>query len=183
MKTLVPMLLFVLLLPATARGQALELDATELLADPDSWSGDRVAVVGELIGDYSEREDGVWVQLNDDSYAGAPLAEDGQPEGANIGIGARLPVSVFTETVEGGPGRYDRRGPIVRLEGTFIHADPGLGGETYLAVDSATLIEEGRPLPVPGPDLWSAVGGGLLLAAGIIAYVVRHRNGALTGSR
>lgn len=178
MKTPVLVLLLVMFAPGTAGAQASELDAAELLADPERWGGDRVAVIGELVGDYSRRDGEVWVQLNDDSYVSSPILAGGEPMGANVGLGARIPQALFSDTVRGGPGRYGQRGPIVRLEGIFVHSDPELGGESYLAVDAARLIDESEPLPTPGPDLWTAVGVGLLGAAGVINYLARRRPGA-----
>jgi len=153
----------------------VEVSVSDLLANPEAWKQQRVAVIGELVGDYSKRADGVWVQLNDDPYASSPVGAGGAPEGTNTGIGARIPAEVFSDSVDGSPGRYGRQGPIVLLEGVFIHSDPDLGGESYLAVDRASTLKPGRRLVIPGPDKWLAVGVGLLLAAGAIGWPHRRR--------
>lgn len=172
--------LCVLVLPATAWGaEATEVTVSDLLADPEVWDGLRVVVTGELVGDYSRRDDGVWVQLNDDVFATSPVPAGGEPEGTNTGIGARIPPEVFSEGVGGAPGRYGRHGPIVSIEGVFRHSDPDLGGETYVAVDIVRTLTPSRAFAVPGPDLWLAIGIGLILVAGAITWPHRTRRRAV----
>lgn len=160
-------------MPAVASQHAVEVEASQLLSDPDEWDGRQVAVTGELVGDYSPRDGGVWVQLNDDSFVGSPIGAGGTPETTNTGIGARIPTDVF-DRVEGQAGRYGRIGPIVRLEGIFRHSDAELQGETYLAVDAATTITPARDLRAPGPDAWLAVGLVLLSISGFVLYANRR---------
>lgn len=137
----------------------------ELITEPDTWHEREVAVIGELVGDYSRRDDGVWVQINGDLYTDEPLTEGGDPVGANIGMGARVPSAVFQEGVRGAPGHYGRIGPRVRLIGIFRHNDQELTGETYLDVETLELLEEARSIPTPGADLWLWAGLALVLAA------------------
>lgn len=163
---------------AVLAADAVEVSVSDLLANPEAWNQQRVAIIGELVGDYSSRADGVWVQLNDDPYASSPVGAGGAPEGTNTGIGARIPTEMFSDGVDGPPGRYGRHGPIVRLEGVFIHSDPDLAGESYLEVDRASTLTPGRSFAVPGPDMWLAVGIGLLLTAGAITWHHRSRHRA-----
>lgn len=156
---------------------AVEVSVSDLLADPEAWDQQRVAIIGELVGDYSKRADGVWVQLNDDPYASSPVGAGGAPEGTNTGIGARIPAKVFSDRVDGSPGRYGRHGPIVLLEGVFRHADPDLGGETFVAVGTVTTLAPARSFAVPGPDMWLVVGIGLMAAAGVLTRLFRRRRG------
>lgn len=172
-------LLCLLAAPTTVlAADAVEVSVSDLLANPEDWNQQPVAVIGELVGDYSRRADGVWVQLNDDPYAYSPVGAGGAPEGANTGIGARIPAEVFSDGVDGSAGRYGRHGPIVLLEGVFIHSDPDLAGESYLAVDRASTLTPGRSFAVPGPDMWLALGVVLLLAAGAITWPHRRRQTA-----
>ncbi|MFP3914236.1 MAG: hypothetical protein ACLFWM_05130 [Actinomycetota bacterium] len=159
--------------PATAQGETEAADAAELLADPAEWDGRRVAVTGELVGDYSAREEGVWVQVNDDAFAETPVPAGGDPASANQGLGALVPTGQFSP-VEGAPGGYARRGPLVRLTGEFVHSDPHRQGETYLRVVELTLLRPGSDIPVPGPDAWMGIGVVLILAAGLITRVGRR---------
>lgn len=159
-------------MPAVASEHAVEVEATRLVSHPEEWDGRRVAVTGELVGDYSPRNDGVWVQLNDDPFVGSPIGAGGTPDTTNTGIGARLPADIF-DRVDGPPGRYGQTGPIVRLEGIFRHSDPDLQGETYLAVDTATTLTPAEEHPARGPDMWLAVGLVLLSIAGVVLYAGR----------
>lgn len=146
-----------------------EVETSQLLSHPGEWDGRRITVTGELVGDYSPRDDGVWVQLNDDPFVGSPIGAGGNPETTNTGIGARIPTHVF-DRIDGPPGRYGQTGPIVRLEGVFLRSDPVLQGETYIAVDSATTIAPAEMHPTPGPDMWLAIGLVLLSVAGVVLY-------------
>lgn len=162
-------------LPVSAADGDVEVEVSQLLSQPDEWDRRSVVVTGELVGDYSPRDEGVWVQLNDDAFVGSPIGAGGTPSGTNAAIGALIPPQVFAG-IEGPPGRYGQSGPIVRLEGVFIHSDPGLQGETYLAVDAATLITPAREHERPGPDLWLPVGVVLLVSAAVLLRSGR-RNG------
>lgn len=164
-------------LPAAA-AEYEQVEVTDVVADPAAWDGRRITLVGELVGDYSHRPEGVWVQLNDDAFVDSPVGKGGSPDSTNVGLGARIPTPVF-ETIEGGPGRYGRRGPIVRLEGRFKHSDPSLQGETYLDVETAETLQPAVDYPTPGPDPWLAVGG-LLLAVSIRDAFRRRRNARRT---
>lgn len=95
--------------------------------------------------------------------------------GANIGIGARIPTDQFDAGLLGGPGRHDRRGPLVTLTGTFFSNDSRLGGETYLDVDEMAIGRSASPVTIAGPDGWLAVGLGLLALAGLMAWRSRKR--------
>lgn len=154
---------------------AVNLEA--LLADPTAWDGQRVAVTGELVGDYSARSDGVWVQVNNDPYVRAPIGAGGDAIGANRGIGARIPASVFEEQVLGSPGRQGRHGPVVELIGTFHHNDPALTGETYLDVESALTVAPAQEYPAGGVDKWLGTGIGLIILATGLSLFTRQRRG------
>lgn len=149
------------------------IDVGDLVAEPDVWDGERIALEGELVGDYSNRDTGTWVQLNDDSYARQPLGEGGRPVGANTSVGALIPRDLFME-VEGSPGRYGRQGPLVRLEGTFRHDDPRFSGETFLEVEAVSTMSPARDYATGGIDAWFFVGIALMGAAGSVAWRARR---------
>jgi hypothetical protein len=175
MKHLVAAVVLVFSLPLPSLADDTEVAA--LLARPDDFDGSRVSVTGELVGDYSPRDEGVWVQLNDDPYVRRPIGQGGVPAGANTGIGALIPGAIFDATDLGPPGRYGRLGPEVALTGTFIHSDPDLGGETYILVEEMALIHAAEAYAVPGPDMWLVVGLALLAVAGTITFVARRLAG------
>jgi hypothetical protein len=156
--------------PANAAGTEVEI--ADLIADESAFSGQEIAVSGELVGDYGRRRDGtVWTQLNGDPYAVAPLLEGGDLSGSNAGIGVRLPASE-TESLDR-PGGYRRRGPLVRLTGVWRYHDVDRGGESFLDVTELLVIEPGRTLTDDVP-WWAAVAGLVLTAAGV-AWRVRTR--------
>lgn len=159
--------------PTTAPGVAL-LDVSDLLDNLEFWNGKRISVSGELVGDYSYRSDGVWIQINDDPYVRSPIGAGGEPVGANIGIGARVPRDVFDRGVIGPPGREGRFGPVVQAVGVFHHNDPALTGETYLQVEEITTLEPAESYPERGADVWTWVGVVLIIAAATVAIRTRR---------
>jgi hypothetical protein len=162
------------LLTLTAASQAIDVSPGQLDTNPDTWNGVRVALTGELIGDYGARSDFVWVQLNEDPYVDAPLRDGGSLQGANSGVGLRIPMGLFDDSAWGLPGRYRHRGPIVRIEGTFKYHDPATLGETYVAVDMIELIEPSKATPARH-DLWPFVVGIALLISGAGMTIVARR--------
>jgi len=154
--------------PAFAQQTPTPVPVTDLLADPTGFSG-TITVVGELIGDYGFRNDGsMWTQLNDDSYATAPLLDGGELTGGNVGVAVRIPQTL----VEGldPPGGYRIRGPIVQVTGTWRYHDPDRLGETYVDVGSLQVIEPGRVLSESPHPL--ALGAGLVLI--LVALLLRR---------
>lgn len=160
--------------PAAAQSESVEVEAADILADPEAWEGRRLSVIGELVGDYSRRPEGVWVQLNDDPYVEEPMTTGGTPAGANVGLGARIPTDLFDTAVTGDPGRYAQRGPVVLITGEYRANDPRLGGESYLEVSSIELLAAASELERPGPDIWLGIGIALVLAAALAATATRR---------
>jgi hypothetical protein len=156
-----------LLLPATALATE-ETTVQELVNDSVTFDGLQVSVRGELVGDYGYRNDGwMWTQLNGDSYVNAPLREEGSASGGNTGIGVRMPVELAGDLDP--PGRYRSRGPVVHVVGIWKYHDIERQGESYLEVESFTVIEAGRPLE-QGPNWLVIVGGVVLVGAAALAW-------------
>lgn len=150
-------LIVLVALPAAAQ---VEVTVEDLLADPEAFDGITITVEGELIGDYGFRPGGwMWTQLNDDSYARAPVVEDGPLTGSNLGIGVRMS-SAVGERLDP-PGGYRVRGPIVRATGIWRYHDPDRGGETYLDAATVETAEPGEDLE-EGANWW-ALGAGIAL--------------------
>jgi len=160
------------LIVATPAAAAEEVSVLEILELGAELAGTEVTVEGELVGDYGFRDDGsMWTQLNDDVYVHQPLREAGSPVGANVGIAVRMPADL-AERLDP-PGRYRYRGPVVLATGIWKYHDSKRSGESYLEVQSLTVVEPGRPL---GEEVnWAAVifGALLLTGAGMIALVSR----------
>jgi len=160
-----------------APGNGTQTRVADLLQDPRSFEGD-IVVVGELIGDYGFRADGfMWTQLNDDSYAVAPLLAGGERTGGNVGVAVRIP-EVIGRTL-GPVGGYRRRGPLVRVSGVWKYHDPARGGESYIDVVGLEIIEPSRPLTESGNPLTAAIGLLLLVAAALYRSRIRHRRDSL----
>lgn len=167
---LVVLALLAPVLPAAATPTtSLELDR-----EPEAWDGKVVTLQGELVGDYSIRREGVWVQLNDDVYVDAPVAGGGELAGANLGVGLRIPLELF-DSSWGTPGRYRVRGPIVEVTGTFRFHDPAHLGETFVDVTSLELVEPSRQLPAENVVWPWQVGGGLLVLGAGFWLLARFR--------
>ena len=168
-----------LMLVVVLSNPALGQEVSDLLASPDVYASREIVLTGELVGDYSQRDDVVWVQLNDDSYTHAPLVESGV-SGTNTGIGIRIPVGIFDSTW-GDPGGFGVQGPVVEITGVFRYQDPGRSGETFVDVTTLRLISAARPLET-GSAGWPFVLGGIMVA-GSISFLLVRRETAPTGRR
>jgi len=161
--------------PAFAE-QATAVSVTDLLAAPESFDGTTIAVQGELVGDYGFRRDGsMWTQLDDDSYAVAPVVDGGDLTGSNIGIGIEMSAAIGRGLDP--PGGYRVRGPIVQVSGIWQYHDSARGGESYLEAVSVEVVTGGADL-TEGPN-WVALGGGIALvavAAGLWLMYLRVRD-------
>ncbi|MFP5331717.1 MAG: hypothetical protein ACLGHX_05080 [Acidimicrobiia bacterium] len=152
-----------------------EVDVTDLISDGESWNNSVVTVTGELIGDYSIRDDGsMWTQVNQDSYAVLPASAGGEAVGGNNGIAVRFEAAAASELDP--PGRYRRTGPVVRITGTWKWHDPDRGGESYLRATSFQILEPGQAWPEE-PELGTLAGSLILvgLAAGLLIAPRRRR--------
>jgi hypothetical protein len=148
----------------SALAQEQIVPVSELLTAPARYDGATITVEGELVGDYGHRNSGMmWTQLNDDSYARAPLVDGGELTGANSGIGIRMPEAVAEGLSP--PGGYRMRGPIVRATGQWKFHDPERQGETYLEVASIEIVEPGMQLS-DGPNLSAGIAGIVLVLIG-----------------
>ena len=166
-----------LLMPISAVG-ATEIPVSEVIEMAAELAGDELTVEGELVGDYGNRNDGsTWSQLNGDVYVEEPIAEGGTPIGANIGIGVRIPTDLMAGLDP--PGGYRNRGPVVRLTGTWMYHDPQRQGESYLQVESLSIVEPGRRLDGTINWITSLVGALLIAGAGILRFMAT-RNGDQT---
>jgi hypothetical protein len=166
MKRLLPLLVLTIF---TIAAPAVAIDLDELLEQGADHNGETVELTGELVGDYSVRSDGVWVQLNVDAYVDAPVLETGQLAGTNTGMGAHIPLEVFDESW-GAPGGYRQRGPIVSITAVFRYHDPALQGDTYLDVVSVSLVETSRPLSEETPKNLLGLGIAALVAAFLLHF-------------
>jgi hypothetical protein len=173
-RTLTTLLALAVLAAPTGARASTEVSVAELLADGQSFDGQSISIVGELVGDYGLRNDGsAWSQLNGDAYATTPLLEGGGLAGSNAGIGVRAPANLMADLDP--PGGYHQRGPLVRVSGIWSYHDPERGGETYLDATSVEVLERGRALDETADPAVAAAGALLLLTALGLAYRSRSQ--------
>lgn len=160
------------LVPATAALGQEEVEVSTLLAQPDVYDQQIVTIRGEIVGDYGDRGDIVWVQMNDDPYVDQPFAEEKRLAGTNTGISVRLSGGVPADF--GPPGGYGVRGPIVVVTGVFRDLDPDLGGLTFVEAAEVVLVSPAATFPEPGPDATAAIVGAALTAVALLAMAHRR---------
>jgi hypothetical protein len=147
-------------IPATAFA-AEEVTVADLVEMGAEFAGWEVSVEGELVGDYGFRGDGwMWTQLNGDAYVHQPTREGGTAAGANTGIAVRMPHPLGKGLDP--PGGYRHRGPVVAVTGIWKHHDPQRQGESYLEVESLTVVAPGHTL-TQDVNWWATVTGLLLV--------------------
>lgn len=168
----------VFMLPALPATGQETVEISTLLALPDEYDQQVVTIRGEIVGDYGDRGDVVWVQVNDDAYVDQPLATTGRLAGTNTGLSVRLTGGVPHSF--GAPGAHGVRGPIVEVTGFFRDLDPALGGLTFVEATDVLLISPSESLPEPGLDPVAATLGTILTAAGLLALA--HRRNLLPSS-
>lgn len=160
------------LIPGLPAGASTPVDVSELLAEADVYDLMQVTVVGEIVGDYGDRGEIVWVQLNDDAYTHQPPGSARQLAGTNIGISVRLS-GVSVEDF-GSPGGHSLRGPIVEVTGVFRNLHPELGGLTFIDATDVVLVERSVATPEAGPDLTASIIGTILTVGGLLALAQRR---------
>lgn len=162
----------VLTLPALPAAAQETVEVSTLLALPDEYDQQIVTIRGEIVGDYGDRGDVVWVQVNDDPYVDQPLISTGRLAGTNTGISVRLSGGIPDSF--GAPGAHGVRGPIVEVTGTFRDLDPALGGLTFVEATDVFLVSPSQRLREPGLDPVAAALGAILTAAGLLALAHRR---------
>lgn len=172
MRRLIIVAIAVLATPAASASAQEVTEVSNLLALPDEFDQQIVTIRGEIVGDYGDRADVVWVQVNDDPYVDEPLSVNGRLAGTNTGISVRLSGEV--PSTFGSPGGYGVRGPIVEITGVFRDLDPSLGGLTYIEATEVELVAPSERLPEPGPSAGATATGALLTVLGLLALAQRR---------
>lgn len=114
----------------------------EIVECPDLFDGRPVEYVGEIVGDVLHRDGGAWVLMNDDAYAleTGPLPAHRDRRGYNSGLSVWLAGDVAALADE--PGRADRRGDVLRVEGVVHRVDPADGGGLTIRAFSGEVLAE-----------------------------------------
>lgn len=125
------------------------ISSTQVFACPSAYDGLRVTYVGEVVGELLPRDGGAWAQVNDDPYAleVGPLVGHRERRGSNTGMSVWLP-DEFAERIAA-PGRPERRGDVIQLEGTLLRTDPHDGGGITIRADGFETLAE--PLAIEDP--------------------------------
>ena len=169
----------VALVGVTIPSTPADSSVAELLEAGEAADGQVIVIVGELVGDFQRRGEWVWVQLNDDSYAGSPAPEGGPLTGANLGVAVRFAAGAFEAAGFDQPGRYGVRGPIVRVTAEWRYHDEARGGESYLAATAFEILERERRFEEDMPWGMLLAGLGLFALGGMIE--AGRRRGAAAG--
>jgi hypothetical protein len=147
-------------------------------ACPRLFDGLTVVHVGEIVGDVLERRGGAWALVNDDAYAleVGPLGAHREQRGFNSGLSVWLPDGLHEQL--GAPGRFGRRGDIVRLEGVLLRADPADGGGITLRATTLEIVSPSIAIDEP-LNRTLAVAASVVMALALVAMLVaRRRRGA-----
>lgn len=151
--------------------EARTVTSADLYDCPESWHMRRVRYRGEAVGAILRRDDGAWIRLNDDVYAGVPgpPPEHRDHRGGNAGVGVHVPLALADEIERvGGPGG---RGDLVEVVGRFLRVDPVHAEVAVIAAESASVVAPGEPRhnPLLTDRLVAATALGLLAAVVVLA--------------
>lgn len=140
-------------------------------ACPDSFDGQVVEYIGEVVGDVLRRDDGAWVLVNDDAYAlqTGPLSGHTDFRGGNSGLAVWLPEEQADLVDE--PGNAERRGDVIRISAVVNRTDPRDGGGLTLRALQTEVLVEAQYLDTPVN--WVQAGLALaftLLAGAVVAW-------------
>jgi len=130
-------------------GQPVGISSNELYDCPETYDRRAVSYRGEVVGAVLRRDEGAWVQLNDDPYSGdvGPLPAHRDFRGGNAGVGVLIPHSLAdTIVVVGGP---QTRGDILEVIGVFHRVDDASGEVTIIRAQDGSVVRQGGALPDP----------------------------------
>jgi hypothetical protein len=147
--------------------------SNDLLDCPDRYHGEEVAYEGEVVGAVLRRDDGAWVQLNDDVYAAldVPVAAHRDYQGGNAGVGVLIPLHLADEVVRvGGPRQ---QGDILAISGVFHRIDPVHQEAAVILASDGHITHRGRPIVDPVLPDRAVVAALLGIAATAIAVAER----------
>jgi hypothetical protein len=158
--------------PAGDASVTVEVSSRNVYDCPQNYDGHRVRYRGEVVGALLWREIGVWVQLNDDVYAGAfgPLPTHRDFRGRNSGVGVLLlPDHAALIDRVGGPQTH---GDVIEVEGVFNRVDP-TGEVAVIRADTARMVSEGGPYSDPPLGDRRVVAIVAVLLAGVVVAAER----------
>ncbi len=169
---LVAVCLTSLLLPAAAgagevRDTAEVVDSTTLIKKARLFDGRVVTYRGEVIGDIMVRDDGVWLNVNDDAYS--RQGERFVLAGYNQGQSVLAPPG--TEDRIKRAGRYDWRGDYIEIVGVFRRSSAKHGGTMLIEARSVKILEPGFRLEHPISRKKLVIAAGFLAIAALVLWL------------
>lgn len=152
------------------------VSSATVVACPQVFDSRRITFVGEVVGDVLHRDDGAWVQVNDDAYAldVGPLPAHDDLRGTNSGLQVWLPDDLL-DGIQ--PGRPGRRGDVVEVDGVLVRADPQDAGGMTLRADRLRVRAEAVDVEVP-VDPAQVVLAAIACAVAVGIWVIRRREDA-----
>ncbi len=145
------------------------VDSTILIEKSRLFDGRMVTYRGEVIGDLMVRDEGVWLNINDDAYS--RQGEQFKLAGYNQGQGVLAPPG--TEDVVKRAGRYDWRGDYGEVRGIFRRSSDMHGGEMLIEASSGKFVKPGFRLAHPVSRRRLMAAGGLLALATLVLWLSR----------
>lgn len=127
----------------------LSVTSNRLYDCPELYDGERVRYRGEVVGAVLQRDDGAWVQLNDDVYAETlgPLPAHRDYRGGNAGVGVFVPHDLANQiNWVGGP---QTRGDVLEVTGVFNRVDLATAEVAIIRAETGTVAEVGEAFPDP----------------------------------
>ncbi len=100
----------------------------DLIRQATQFNEKIVRIKGEVIGDLMQRQDSVWLNVQDQTQA--------------IGI---LSSKEMTREIKRG-GDYTFKGNVIEVEGKFFQSDPQQGGECYILAHKILVLEKETPI-------------------------------------
>jgi hypothetical protein len=153
-----------------AQRRLRRVTSNELYDCPQTFDGSLVRYRGEVIGGVLRRQEGAWVHLNDDIYAGdvGPLPAHRDFRGGNAGVGVFIP-HALAEQISHVGGPRDR-GDILEVTGTFHRVDAATGEVAIVRAAQGT-VTAGGPLerPLLPPLRVAAIAMFGIMAASVVA--------------
>lgn len=154
------------------------VSSTQVYRCPLAFDGAQVTFIGEAIGELLPRDDGAWLQVNDDAYAleVGPLVGHRERVGFNRGLSVWLPDGLHEQVDTF--GRSAQRGDVLEVRGTIHRADPDDGGGLTLRADDLEVRAEGVAVEPPlhrAQAVVAAVLAVLAIAAMVWARLSRRR--------
>ena len=161
------------------------VSSDDLYNCPEFYDAQIVSFQGEVVGAVMRREEGAWLQLNDDVYADllGPLPAHRDLRGGNSGVGVLVPHEVADEIeTVGGPGT---RGDLLSVVGLFYRVDPATLEVAVIRATGGQVLRHGEAiaeprLPARERVAWVLVVLAVVAVAGERARSARHRRGSFT---